>query len=144
MSRTIQVTFDANNPTTLADFWLDALSYERPSPPDDFDTWDAFALDKGIPAEDWDRFDALVDPDGDGPRLFFQKVPEGKASKNRVHLDLKAADPDSDAAAQRIAVDAEVGRLVGIGATKIEDFNEPGFGVWTVMNDPEGNEFCVD
>jgi hypothetical protein len=144
MSRSFQVTFDANNPTSLADFWLDALGYRRPAPPGPYDTWAAFAVDKGISEEDWDNFDGLEDPEGDGPRLFFQRVPEEKTSKNRVHLDLRVADRESDAETQRYDINAEVDRLVSLGATKIEDFDQPGFGIWTVMHDPEGNEFCVD
>lgn len=144
MSRSFQVTFDASDPKTLANFWLDALRYRRPSPPAPFDTWAAFALDRGISEDNWDNFDGLEDPDGDGPRLFFQKVPEAKTAKNRVHLDLRVADRESDAETQRHDIDSEVDRLVGIGATKIEDFDEPGLGIWTVMHDPEGNEFCVD
>lgn len=144
MSRSFQVTFDANDPKTLADFWLSALGYQRPDPPAPYDTWEAFALDKGIPEGNRNDFDGLEDPEGDGPRLFFQRVPEPKTSKNRVHLDLRVADRVSDAETQRRDIDAEVTRLVGVGATKIEDFDEPGFGIWTVMHDPEGNEFCVD
>ena len=76
--------------------------------------------------------------------MFFQKVPEAKTSKNRVHLDLRVADRDTDATSQRQAIDAEVDRLVVHGATKVKDFDEGDFGLWTVMQDPEGNEFCVD
>lgn len=144
MSRSFQVTFDAADPRSLADFWLDALGYHRPPPPEGYDTWDAFARDKGIPAAEWGDHDALMDPDGIGPRLFFQKVPESKTSKNRMHLDLRVADRDTDTRSQRQAIDAEVDRLVVLGATKVKDFDEGDFGLWTVMQDPEGNEFCVD
>jgi hypothetical protein len=74
---------------------------------------------------------AAVDPAGHGPRLFFKWVPEGKAAKNRVHVDLEADDRE-----------AEVTRLVALGATRIADHQEWGM-VWTVLTDPEGNEFCV-
>jgi predicted enzyme related to lactoylglutathione lyase len=59
------------------------------------------------------------------------KVPEPKTAKNRLHLDVAAAD-----------VEVEVARLVGLGATKVADTEEYGY-TWTVMADPEGNEFCV-
>jgi hypothetical protein len=62
------------------------------------------------------------------PRLYFQKVPEPKLVKNRVHLDLRAND-----------VDAEVARLVEIGAVEIHRH-----GTWVTLRHPEGNEFCVD
>ncbi len=65
------------------------------------------------------------------PTWFFIQVPEDKTVKNRVHLDL-----ESD------AMSGEVLRLVGLGATHIEDKNEFGHS-WSVFNDPEGNEFCV-
>jgi len=88
MNRPIQIVFDAGNPTRLADFWAVALGYVRQPPPPGYDTWEAFAADRGIPEDQWEAFDALVDPDGDGPRILFQKVPEGKVAKNRVHLDV--------------------------------------------------------
>jgi hypothetical protein len=68
--------------------------------------------------------------DGD-PTWLFAKVPEGKAAKNRMHLDVAAADQE-----------AEVARLVELGATRVADMNEWDY-EWTVMQDPEGNEFCV-
>ena len=66
-----------------------------------------------------------------GPRLAFQQVPEPKTVKNRVHLDLGATDPE-----------AFIARATGLGATRLADHNMPGIH-WTVMADPEGNEFCV-
>ncbi len=79
-------------------------------------------------------FAAAVDPDGIGPRLLAQKVPEGKTAKNRVHLDVRVGG--------REAVPAEVERLVALGATFHGTFDEHGT-YWAVMKDPEGNEFCV-
>ncbi len=131
MSTRFQVSFDANDPARLAEFWAVALGYVEQPPPPGFDTWDAFADSVNMPAEDRDRVTALVDPDGEGPRLFFQKVPEGKTAKNRVHLDLMADDRE-----------AEVERLIGLGATRGGTFEE--YGVkWTVLQDPEGNELCI-
>jgi predicted enzyme related to lactoylglutathione lyase len=73
----------------------------------------------------------LVAEDGDSPKLLLQKVPEAKTVKNRMHLDIEIAD-----------VDAEVARLEALGARRIEAHAEHGMS-WVVMNDPEGNEFCV-
>lgn len=144
MARKIQITFDAANARTLADFWAEALGYVRQPPPSKFDSWEEFAIDKGIPAEDWEKYDALVDPDGSGPRILFQKVPEAKSAKNRVHLDVKVTIRGATDAKRRAAIDQEAERLVGLGATEIEDFdNGDSDGVWTVMHDPEGNEFCI-
>ena len=66
---------------------------------------------------------------GKGPRFLFQRVPEGKTAKNRMHLDL------------RTGLDA-VDRLVGLGATRVREHNDQ-TGHWVVLLDPEGNEFCV-
>jgi catechol 2,3-dioxygenase-like lactoylglutathione lyase family enzyme len=66
-----------------------------------------------------------------GPRLAFQQVPEAKTVKNRVHLDLGAGDPE-----------ALIARAIGLGATRLADHDMPGIH-WTVLADPEGNEFCV-
>lgn len=71
-------------------------------------------------------------PVGPGPRFFFIKVPEGRTVKNRVHLDL-SADGDRE---------AEVERLLGLGATKVGDYDEWGH-TWTTLQDVEGNELCV-
>lgn len=143
MAHSFQVTFDAVDPQVLADFWKDALGYQRQQPPDGFDSWDAFALEMGIPEEEWGDRDALIDPDGHGPRLYFEKVPEPKTSKNRVHLDINIADGDTDLNQRRTDIDREVDRVVALGAVKVEDFDVAGLGAWTVMNDPEGNEFCI-
>lgn len=133
MSHSFQVTFDAGNPAKLADFWEGVLGYERPSPPDGHDSWESFLTEVGVPAEEWDKADALIDPDGDGPRLFFQKVPESKTAKNRMHLDVQAGTDDLAARAQE---------LVALGATLVAEYDEPE-GRWITMLDPEGNEFCV-
>ena len=91
MSRTIQITFDAADPNGLAAFWNEVLGYTFQPPPDGFDTWDD-ALDQwGVPPEDRNMASASLDPDERGPRLFFQRVPEGKTAKNRLHLDVRAA-----------------------------------------------------
>ncbi len=66
-----------------------------------------------------------------GPRLAFQQVPELKTIKNRVHLDLEAEDPN-----------AVVARAISLGASHLADHEMPGIH-WTVMADPEGNEFCI-
>ena len=87
--REVQVTFDCADPRALSLFWYDVLGYELPPPPPGFDSWDAFA--ETLPPEHRNMASASQDPDGVGPRLFFQQVPEGKSAKNRVHLDVRAA-----------------------------------------------------
>lgn len=129
MATEIQLSFDANNPPKLADFWAQALGYVHQPPPPGFATWEEFAIKNNIPFDSADDYAALIDPDGKGPRLLFQRVPEGKTAKNRMHLDL------------RTGLDA-VDRLVGLGATRVREHNDQ-TGHWVVMLDPEGNEFCV-
>lgn len=111
----IEIGIDCRDPERLAPFWAAALGYRI----GDLDRAGVY-LD-------------LVPPDPDLPVVYLQKVPEAKAVKNRLHLDLYAADPDG-----------LVARLVGLGATP-EGPPRSGSegGTWQVLTDPEGNEFCV-
>jgi catechol 2,3-dioxygenase-like lactoylglutathione lyase family enzyme len=144
-SREVQVTFDCADPAALAGFWCEVLGYRVEPPPAGFDSWDQ-ALDAwGVPAEERNSRSAAVPPEGDsGPRLFFQRVPEGKTVKNRVHLDVRAA-PGAAGDERMTRLDAEATRLVGLGATRVRRFEpdrmDAGF---VLMRDPEGNEFCLD
>jgi hypothetical protein len=143
MATPIQIVFDANDPARLADFWTVALGYIIQPPPPEFDSWDDWATAMEIPEEKWNDARAIVDPDGAGPRIFIQKVPEGKVAKNRVHLDVNAGGPHGTPLPDRMArVDGEVARLVALGATAISPMHQRGE-YWVVMQDPEGNEFCV-
>ncbi|HMS75479.1 VOC family protein [Gordonia sp. (in: high G+C Gram-positive bacteria)] len=145
MGLEIQVTFDCADPAALAGFWAQVLHYEVQGPPPGFATWDA-ALDAfGVPPEHRNSRSAVVDPAGAGPRIFFQRVPEGKSAKNRVHLDVRAA-PGLTGGDRMAALEAEALRLIELGARRLERFEpappmETGF---IVMADPEGNEFCLD
>jgi hypothetical protein len=95
----------------------------------------------GIPQDHWHDAAATIDPDGAGPRLFFQKVPEGKATKNRVHLDVNVgAGLAGQDRHDRVRREAE--RAAGLGASRVSVFDERGE-FWIVMRDPEGNEFCL-
>ena len=138
MSLSVQVTFDAAEPQSLAGFWAIALGYVEQPAPSGYDSWQAWAADHGIPPERWSDTAALVDPDERGPRLLFLKVPEGKAAKNRLHLDIGAGYPDHD----RTRIEAHVTRLVEAGGAVQRRVEEDGE-FWVVLTDPEGNEFCV-
>jgi len=107
------LVLDCADPELLAAFWAPALDY--------------------VNVGTFGSYVALF-PDGrPGPKLLLQRVEEPKAGKNRMHLDLHAAD-----------VAAEVERLVGLGATRIDVDPQSEFGTsWIRMADPEGNEFCV-
>ena len=144
MAVQFQVTFDSSDPARHATFWAAALNYELQPPPPGFETWEAALEAWHVPVERRNDASAIVDPSGAGPRVFFQKVPEPKTAKNRVHLDLRAA-PGLKGDERMATLEAEATRLVGLGATRQQRF-EPGpmTDGFIVMQDPEGNEFCLD
>jgi hypothetical protein len=143
MATSIQVTFDCADPDRLASFWATALGYRKPDPPEGYATWPAFLAAQGIPEDQWNAASAIEDPEGRGPRLYFQRVPEPKVVKNRVHLDVNVGGGRLVPVEERRAlVDAAVDRLRGVGATPLRPVEEHGE-YWVVMADPEGNEFCL-
>ena len=140
--RTVQVTFDCAEPVRVGQFWCEVLGYEEPPPPEGFASWEEF--DQTLPAEHQGSAYACQDPTGVGPRLYFQRVPEGKVVKNRVHLDVRVGT--GLVGEERLAtLEAECARLIALGATRVrllkaDEFNES----CLVMQDVEGNEFCLD
>jgi hypothetical protein len=143
MATRFQVTFDAADPARLGAFWAGALGYKEEDPPGGFASWEDFLTSAGVPQDQWDSGYAVVDPDGWGPRLYFQKVPEGKVAKNRVHLDVNVGGGrGTPMEERRSSVGAEADRLVREGATKLEEVEQQDL-YWVVMQDPEGNEFCL-
>ena len=144
MSRELQVTIDCADPAGLSDFWIEVLGYRRDAPPEGFASWDEALATWGVPVEKRNSSNAAHDPDGSGPRLFFQQVPEGKSAKNRFHLDVRAA-PGLEGEQRMAALEAEGERLVALGATRLERHEAgPLSAGHLVMADPEGNEFCLD
>jgi hypothetical protein len=141
MTTGFQVSFDAHDPKRLALFWAEVLGYVEQPPPDGFETWDAFLDSINWPADQRDTAYAVVDPGKRLPRLYFQKVPEGKAAKNRVHLDVNVGAGMSPEQ-QRIAVRERADALVALGATELRAADENGE-FWIVLQDIEGNEFCL-
>ncbi|MFE1400217.1 VOC family protein [Nocardiopsis dassonvillei] len=153
MSLDVQITFDTHDPRALSSFWRDVLGYVHPGPPgadlpegaDPLAAWDAFLEQAGVPEDQRNTRSAIEDPEGRGPRLFFQRVPEDKVVKNRLHLDVRVA-PGLRGEERMAALEAECARLLALGATRVrrhepEPPMETGF---IVMADPEGNEFCLD
>jgi hypothetical protein len=136
-----QVTFDCAEPERVGRFWCEVLGYVVPTP-EGFASWEDY--ERSVPPEDRDGWFACVDPGGVGPRLYFQRVPEGKVVKNRVHLDVRVVT--GLVGEERLAVlEAECARLVALGATRgtlllADEENES----CQVMQDVEGNEFCLD
>jgi hypothetical protein len=141
-----QLTVDAADPGRLARFWATALGYQ-PAPPTAPDTtWNAHYRAGLGTAEAFD--DRIFDPTGLRPPIWFQKVPETKAGKNRLHLDLYPTGRDDSLPFTRRVqiVEAKVTELIEVGAAveqrhQQDDPEDPDY--WVVMRDPEGNEFCV-
>ena len=138
----VQVTFDAADPPALGRFWAAALGYVQQPPPDGFASWEEAMTSWGLPPERHGDFFAIVDPDGTGPRVYLQRVPEPKTAKNRVHLDVNVGRGVEDRDALLGVVREHAARLVGLGASVQREVEEDGE-FWIVLQDPEGNEFCV-
>jgi hypothetical protein len=117
---------DAADPQALASFWALALGYEKE------------------PGFDEPGNASIIDPEGLGPAIGFLRVPEGKSSKNRVHIDIRVAgDGPWDMKKREQLIRAKVPALQAAGAKVVrEEFYEQALG-HVVMEDPEGNEFCV-
>jgi catechol 2,3-dioxygenase-like lactoylglutathione lyase family enzyme len=116
--RVRNITFDCHDPLALVDFWRGITGYVE---------------DPENRNEPGDPEGLLVSPGQ--PNLLFIKVPESKAVKNRVHLDLTPIERTRD---------EEVARLVGLGASLVDDHRLSDGTGWVVFADPEGNEFCVE
>ncbi len=142
MATQVQVVIDCADPSRLAAFWALALGYQEQAPPDGFATWEDALRAWNVPEDQWNSRGAVVDPDGVGPRLFFQQVPEGKVVKNRVHLDINAGVAVAGDDERRRTIAAKVASLIDAGASTLREMEERGE-YWVVMQDPEGNEFCV-
>jgi catechol 2,3-dioxygenase-like lactoylglutathione lyase family enzyme len=141
-SRISELVIEARDPERLAAFWCEVLGYVVPPPPEGYASWEE--VDREQPAERQGSAFACIDPTGVGPRLFFQRVPEGKVVKNRVHLDVRVGT--GLVGDERLAVlEAECARLLPLGAARVrllvaDEENES----CLVMQDVEGNEFCLD
>ncbi len=138
-SPTIQIAIDAADAYALANFWAAVTGYEMEDHHDMINE----LLAAGVVTEadtieidgrrHWATASACRDPEGKGPRLLFQHVPEPKTIKDRIHLDLHVGPERRD---------AEVERILALGATKLWDGSQ-GPQSWVTLADPEGNEFCV-
>jgi Glyoxalase-like domain len=139
MTRAVQVTFDAADPHELARWWAGLLGYQIE---DAHDLVTRLLAVGSVSETDVVQIEgrlflagavAATDPEGGGPRFFFQRVPEPKVAKNRVHLDVAVAPGE---------LDDEVKRLCAAGATLAGYNTYPGHRA-AVLRDPEGNEFCL-
>jgi hypothetical protein len=136
----LSLTFDAADPERLGSFWILALGYIERPPPDGYGSWAQYDAVNGTPGNEAGY--SILDPAGDGPSIFFQPVPEPKTAKNRLHIDVRvsaAGEPEHD---RRARIEASVAPLVAAGATMQRRSGDPE-DFFIVMQDPEGNEFCL-
>jgi hypothetical protein len=146
MTRQVQITIDCANPDRLARFWMEVLGYVEPPPPAGHASWDDFYRSIGVPDDELGGgMDRLIDPDGAGPPLWFQQVPEDKTVKNRLHLDVRVTEGRAvPVDERREQVKAEAERLAALGATTVYVHDQEDEGHYAItMQDPEGNEFCL-
>ena len=140
MAFDFQVTIDSSAPHDLADWWAEVLGWQV-EPPDE--SFIRRMIQIGAASEEettehrgelvWKAGAGMVSPDPGRPRVLFQLVPEAKAVKNRLHLDVRVG-------AERR--EAEVARLLSLGATELWRGSQGPY-EWVTLADPEGNEFCV-
>jgi Glyoxalase-like domain len=142
MAGKVQVVFDCKDPESLSRFYADALHYKMQDPPEGYASWKDALKASGVPEEEWNSASAIVDPEGSGPRIYFQLMETPKLGKNRLHIDVNASDKRASEVERKKQVRSEVERIAKLGAIKQEEWDDR-TGFWIVMLDPEGNEFCV-
>jgi hypothetical protein len=125
-----QLVIDCTSPDPLALVWAEALHYVIAPPPSGFDSWDDFFRSIGVPEDELGGgSDIIEDPNGKGPRIWFQIVPEKKSIKNRIHIDVNASGGrGSSLDTRRERVEAEAARLVSLGATRLRGDRHGGSG----------------
>ncbi|NIK55728.1 VOC family protein [Kribbella shirazensis] len=140
------LTIDCADPTLVARFWCTALGYTESDPPTGWDTWEDWLNAMNVPEDEWNDGASISDPNGVLPSISFLKVPEPRAVKNRLHLDLQVAGGRAEPQhlrEQRIRTKADT--LITAGATLVRevpmDDSTTLDHLW--MQDPEGNDFCV-
>jgi len=147
-----QLVIDCKDPELVARFWAEALGYMLEPPPEGFATWDDWRRSIGFPDSELGiGADSIVDPRGDGPRIWFRTEPAAKVVKNRLHLDVHVSGGRSvverllPLAIRRERVDAEARRLTDLGATFTGVLGDDSLDHYAVgMKDPEGNEFDIN
>jgi hypothetical protein len=154
MPARFQLVIDCTDPDLLARFWAAALGYVLEPPPEGFATWEDWRREVGFPDDQLDiGADSIIDPRGEGPRIWFRVEPDAKVVKNRLHFDIHASTDGPYLSSVRKVpievrtqrVDAEARRLAGLGATITGALTPEGLDHYAVgMKDPEGNEFDIN
>ncbi len=144
-----QIVIDCRDPRRLVRFWSSAIRYRPKPPPAGFPGWREYGRSLGVAEEeirDVTSPESIDDPNGEGPRIWFHKVPEAKTGKNRLHFDIRASGShETPLATRKDRVENEVARLLDLGAARRETLYEEGDNHYAVaMADPEGNEFDVN
>src|SRR5215218_2830944 len=139
MGNPISLVLDCADPLRVGAFWRQALGYVEADPPDGHASWAQVAA-----AGPADRIGYVItDPDGARPSMLFQVVPEPRVAKNRLHIDIRLSEgaprPSEE---ERRRIDAGVGPLVELGASVLRRNQDPD-DWFVVLQDPEGNEFCL-
>ncbi len=134
MARPFGITIDCADPPRLARFWRQLLDYADDPAPPGYDSWPEYDRANGVSDEQASAGATVVEPDGVGPRIYFQRVPEPKVVKNRLHLDVPAGGDQTRAVLRR--------RVEELGGTFLRSSDDPA-DPFLVMLDPEGNEFCL-
>jgi hypothetical protein len=154
MSTPFQIVIDCKDPELLARFWAAALGYVLEPSPEGFATWDDWRRDIGFPDSELGMgADSIIDPGGDGPRMWFRADEAAKVVKNRLHFDIHVSGGRTviegrsvPLATRTQRVDAEAGRLADLGATITGPLGDgSSLDHYAVgMRDPEGNEFDIN
>jgi len=141
-----QLVINCADPAVMTRFWSEALGYVLEPPPAGFDSWDDYRRHVGLVSELGKGTDSIVDPDGSGPRIWFQVSPDRKTVANRLHFDVRGSGSwDLPLDIRRERIDAEARRLCDLGATMVAVLAEEGVDWYAVaMRDPEGNEFDIN
>jgi Glyoxalase-like domain len=128
MAVSYQLVIDCSSPEPLAHFWAEALHYVVAPSPAGFESWDDFYKSIGVPDDELGiGDDRIEDPNGEGPGIWFQVVPEKKSIKNRIHVDVHASGGrDTPLETRRGLVEAEATRLEDLGATRRNPILEQG------------------
>jgi hypothetical protein len=141
------LTIDCADADRMMRFWTTALGYKPKDPPEGFDDWCSYFRSIGVPEEELrgECTAYLVDPEDVLPQIFLQEVPEPKVVKNRIHFDLRVGGGlEVPLEVRKQRVEAEADRLVRAGASRLRTLDEEvADRYFVVMQDPEGNEFCL-
>jgi catechol 2,3-dioxygenase-like lactoylglutathione lyase family enzyme len=144
MAHSVQIVIACEDPARLTEFWAGVLGYVEQPPPPGFESWEAFADEVDIPVERRNDMSAVVDPDGAGPRILFERY-DGGAPNQRIHFDVNVMGGGADVSddERRSQLHEERLRIEKLGGSFKRQATGMADEIWIEMFDPEGNWFCV-